>query len=143
MEEEKKDSVKKDTLIDLQFKPVIGEYRGLKLEFHALNAVDTMDFLNMFLENQGIDFVGEKKDEIFKYVALSLKTEKSNIESASVGFLVFALNKLLEAIDFDFFVLDSQALMKKMEMMADSLGLSKEEIAKIEKVSSEKHSSDL
>ena len=108
---------------DFQVSPVEVEYKGKKLVYHPLSFEDALDFLDVFLSGDPKDLISTKRKEFISYVAKSLKVEPSALKDVSPGFLIFSIDRVLEAIDFNFFVLGSRSLQDKIVNLTKALGL--------------------
>jgi len=114
-----------ETLKDFQFIPVETEYKGRKLKFEALGFTDTMEFLSLFIDSPN-NFLSKNEEKAREYISKSSGIKLTELRKAPAGFTVFALNKLLEAIDFDFFMEGSNELTVKMENLVKRFGISQD-----------------
>ena len=114
-----------ETLKDFQFIPIEGEYKGQKLKFEALGFTDTMEFLSLFIDSPN-NFLSKNEEKAREYISKSSGIALAVLKKAPAGFTVFALNKLLEAIDFDFFMEGSNELTVKMENLVKRFGISQD-----------------
>lgn len=105
MSEENKDSMKAQ-LDELQFGPVVAKYRGKTLEFYPISSASTIDLLDIYMQFGMKDILEkpENRNIVVACIAESLRYQKERIAEASPGFVIFALQKVLEAIDVDFFL---------------------------------------
>jgi len=101
---------------------IISEYKGQKLTFYTLSIKETFKFANLlFVDPQG--FL-ESDKELSEFIGASLRRKPEEISGATPGFKIFALRKVLEAIDFPFLLKNSNSLNKEIEKLTKELGAS-------------------
>ena len=99
---------------------VEAEYKGRKFKFHTLSVKETFKFAGLlFADPQG--FL-ENEVELSNFVGLSLKKDPKEIQKTTPGFKIFALRKVLEAIDFPFLLKNSNSLTGEIEKLTKELG---------------------
>ncbi len=91
---------------------VEAEFKGQKFRFYPIPVGDVLEFSEL-LANQPMEILKEE-DKLLNFISKSLRTDKKNIRR-TVGFYMFALGNILEAIDFSFFIKYSGSLVKKLE----------------------------
>jgi len=98
---------------------VKAKFKGQTIEFRPLSAKDTLAFLAIYGEQSGLEVIDNP--EFIEVLSKSTGIPKEEIEKSTIGFRAWALDKLLEAIDIDFFLAGSTGLQEKMSRMADLL----------------------
>ncbi len=113
----------KDQLQEIGFGRVEGEYKGVKLEFHPLNTEESLVFFSLFMQGNTNAFLTKFKKEIEEYISHSLGKPKEWVKkyAESPGFVMFCINKMLEASDYDYFILNSLELQDKMMALVQKL----------------------
>jgi len=99
---------------------VDAEYRGKPLRFHALNIKDTMEFLQFITSGETMFFDEEK---MLYFISKSLKVDVKDVRKTP-GFLIFAIEQVMEAIDFPFLLKHSYNLLEKVREIASQLEIS-------------------
>ena len=119
----------KDQLNEIGFGEVKAEYKGVTLKFKALNTEESLVFFSLFMRGNTAAFFTTHKDELIKYISHSTgKSQRWVTErSGSPGFMLFCVNKMLEASDYDYFILNSLELQDKMMALVKQLPTAKKE----------------
>ena len=121
---------------------VEAEFKGKVLKFYPLNMEDTISFLDKW-EGNPRDFIVRNEKVLKQCIAKSLKIDEKEIKDASPGFLMLGLEKLMEAIDFDFLFSSSLNLQKKVTEMLKKMEERKENKELKDLIGSQPTSGDL
>ena len=120
---------------------VEAEFKGKVLKFYPLNMEDTISFLDKW-EGNPRDFIVRNEKVLKQCIAKSLKIDEKEIKDASPGFLMLGLEKLMEAIDFDFLFSSSLNLQKKVSKMLEKMEERKEENKELKDLIGSQHTSE-
>ncbi len=120
MSNELKEKEGKDSFID-NF--VEADYKGRKFRFYALSLGLTIKYAQELLTNP--TKLLEDDEKMLEIIRASLG-KKVQIRKTP-GFYVFALTKILEAIDIDFLLESSGKLQKMFREIAEKMGLKPED----------------
>lgn len=93
---------------------VDSEYRGNLIRFYPLDFQDTIAFFEIW-EGSPAEILSKNKDKLQEFVAKSLRCEKKDLADTSPGFLLFAMENLLKAVDIDFLAVGSRTLGEQMQ----------------------------
>jgi len=130
----------KDELKEIGFGVVKADFRGEKLSFKALDGEESLLFLSLFMQGNTNEFFTKHREDLTRFVSHSLSKPLAWVVERikSPGFAMFCINRMLEALDYDFFILNSLELQDKLMALIKQLPKEKQveaekKIAEIEK----------
>ena len=100
---------------------VDSDYRGKMLRFFPLSFADTVSFFDVW-EGSPADILSKSGGKLKEYIAKSLKCKLEDLEETSSGFLLFAMESLLKAIDVEYLISGSRNLNIQMQTLLEKVG---------------------
>lgn len=99
---------------------VDSEYRGKPLRFFPLSFEDTVSFFDVW-EGSPADILSKESGKLREFIAKSLRCKAEDLEETSSGFLLFAMESLLKAIDIEYLISGSRNLNIQMQTLLEKV----------------------
>lgn len=99
---------------------VEAEYRGHTLIFYPLSFEDTVNFFSIW-EGTPADILSKNGEKLQEFISKSLRCKIEDIKESSPGFLLFAMESLLKAVDIQYLISGSKNLNTQMQTLLEKI----------------------